>query len=385
LLTALAFVMPSASAQDGPEGVVESFYGWYLDYAGYDEASESMQNPLVDGAYAERPELAGSLVEKVAKILKSFEHGAYDPLLCAQDLPERFEVELAESGEDAATVLLHEYFSFNPWPHTITVHVSNEGGEWLIRDVLCGETASPRGVAEDFYRWYLAYSRETGNPLVDKAYRDYAYLTEDLIARADAALEKRELGSGDPFLCAQDRPMSFEVSEVVTADETASVLVREFFGGSTREMALALVKVGEQWMIDAITCEAGPDVVAELLYNTFVTYKRYDLENGIERVTLADWGGHPWMAYIAEGLLFDLTEVYRRGETLPADPFLCAQDLPEWVGAEIVEGGEGGAVVRVSGSYPAGPESYERYDLAELEMARAEDGTWQIAAISCAE
>jgi len=118
-----------------PADVVESFYGWYLDNAGYDAESGTMRNPLADGSYALREELSPALVEEVDALLASFHEGGagYDPFLCAQDIPAEFAVSTFSISESAAEVRVETSFV----GHSFQVMLEKIGGEWTITAVRC--------------------------------------------------------------------------------------------------------------------------------------------------------------------------------------------------------------------------------------------------------
>lgn len=107
-----------------PQEVVTKFYRWYLGYPG---------NPLVDREYRESPYLAESYIEKVEEALE----GGFmaDPILLAQDIPERFTVDETEMGSDEAMVTVSFYWGGNPTPSRRDVELRLIGGEWKITGV----------------------------------------------------------------------------------------------------------------------------------------------------------------------------------------------------------------------------------------------------------
>jgi hypothetical protein len=121
-----------ASTDVPPEKVVESFYEWYLGYIG-DRASDEMRNPLVDGAYRSSEYLSEAFVQKVDDLLASFEHGGYDPFLCAQDIPESISADKAMVSGDAASVMVHTSFA----GHSLQVDLQQFEGQWKISDIIC--------------------------------------------------------------------------------------------------------------------------------------------------------------------------------------------------------------------------------------------------------
>jgi len=380
--TLMALSALPAAAQDDPAQVVNSFYTWYLDYVGYDEASQEFRNPLVDGSYQERTELSTALIEEVATIRDEQGGYHYDPFLCAQDIPESLDItEVDYLTDHDAAVLVKTRFGFNPHPNYMVVSLMEQDTDgWLITKVDCQDDFyTPRGVTEAFYTWYLGQL-----PGGDGLQTSYPYLTDALNAQLKQNRPQGP-GGGDPVLCAQDFPISIAVNEVMVGKDEATMLVREFFTGNPQPNALTVSLVyDEQWMIHDIVCEVAPETVAELLYNEFITFTHYDMERGIDRTPIADWTPHPWAQYMGEDLLSSLLAQYRSGEALPADPFLCAQDIPAWVDAERVEtSGDESVTLRVSGAYPSGPETYTTYGLTLLEMALSPSGDWQIVNLTC--
>lgn len=211
-----------------------------------------------------------------------------------------------------------------------------------------------------------------------------ARLTWPRFSKSSATVASCRSG-GDPVLCAQDIPISVAVDEVIVVQDEATMLVRELFAGNPQPKTLTVSLVHDaQWIIDDIVCEVTPETVAELLYNEFITFMRYDMERGIDRTPIADWSPYPWPQYMGEDVLNDVLAQYRSGEALPADPFLCAQDVPARVDAERVEtSGTENVSLRIAGAYTSGPETYTTYGLALVEMALSPTGEWQMVTLTC--
>jgi hypothetical protein len=120
------------SNEAAPQSVVEGFYQWYLDYIG-DRASGHFRNPLVDRAYQSSEHLTPEFVQKVDGIIASFDRAAYDPFLCAQDIPSQMLAGEADVIGDTATVTVHTDFV----NHEFKVELVQVDGEWKISDVVC--------------------------------------------------------------------------------------------------------------------------------------------------------------------------------------------------------------------------------------------------------
>jgi hypothetical protein len=120
------------AAHDEPVATVESFYGWYLDNLGYDPEQDSFRKPSEPELEA-RPELSVQLLARRQGILASLgETGGYDPLICAQDIPTSFKVELVEQSKTEALVAVETSFS----GHRFSVRLEPIEG-WQITEVLC--------------------------------------------------------------------------------------------------------------------------------------------------------------------------------------------------------------------------------------------------------
>jgi hypothetical protein len=97
-----------------PDAIVESFYNRYLAYIENDGGA--MRNPLVDGFYRDCPELSEAFLAKVDETLASFDKGAFDPILLAQDVPVEVIVGEAELVGDEARVKVAMFWAGNPEP-----------------------------------------------------------------------------------------------------------------------------------------------------------------------------------------------------------------------------------------------------------------------------
>lgn len=118
----------SREPEMSPQEVVTKFYRWYVGYPG---------NPLVDREYRESPYLAESFIQTVDEDLE--EGFRADPILLAQDIPERFTVDETEIAGDEATVMVSLYWGGNPTPSRRSVELGLIQGEWKITGVSIAE------------------------------------------------------------------------------------------------------------------------------------------------------------------------------------------------------------------------------------------------------
>jgi hypothetical protein len=113
-----------------PEEVVQSFYTWAIDWE-FDPQQNGPRPP--EGKYYERPEVAPELVYHVERAIASFDgKGGYDPLFCAQDIPESIQVGKATIAEGQASVLVNTSFDTQ-----FNVTLIQREGQWKIQKVEC--------------------------------------------------------------------------------------------------------------------------------------------------------------------------------------------------------------------------------------------------------
>ncbi|MFP3897642.1 MAG: DUF3828 domain-containing protein [Anaerolineales bacterium] len=137
---------------------------------------------------------------------------------------------------------------------------------------------APEAVVEAFYSWYLDYSSETGNPMVDEAYKSSEYLTDAFVQEVDELLASFEGGGYDPFLCAQDVPQEISVVEMnFSGDHEAQVGVQTSFEGHSFDVLLQ--REGDQWKIADVICpspgnegtsQASPFARSEIAIGQFI-------------------------------------------------------------------------------------------------------------------
>ncbi len=247
---------PAQPVAEAPEAVVEAFYAWYLDYS-------ETGNPMVDEAYKSSEHLTEAFVQEVDELLASFEGGGYDPFLCAQDIPDGFDISIVQVVDGETSVILHQVWNAgteHAFTRDLTIELQELDGAWKIDGVVCPTVEAtrmePGAVVEAFYAWYLDYS-ETGNPLVDGAYRSNKYLTEAFVQKVDELIASFDKGGYDPFLCAQDVSQDIMVEEVSLSVDEARVQVKTSFEGHSFD--LLLQREGDQWKIADVLCASPGD------------------------------------------------------------------------------------------------------------------------------
>lgn len=369
-----------AAAQDAFSSLetVDEFYKWYLEYSTPD-ADGNFSNPLSDGAYRDSVLLTPNMIANVDALQDDeFGFGA-DPFLCAQALPQQITVGQIVEDADTAQVLVGELFGLS-W-HFITAELVTSDSGWQIDAIVCGETVTPGGVVETFYRDYVAAAQydeaeqTRHNPLQEGLYRDSAWLTNELIADLDSKVASGELRA-DPLLCAQDVPQSVYGITVREGDAAAVAILREYFQGNAepRDVQVHLAHNGAHWQIAAVTCDLAPETVIEMIYSHYARQIRLAFDSQMP-VNLLDNPMRPWNLYLSPDVLADLQAAR---EDSGADPVLCAQDIPEGFEVSVQEDGS----YLVTGLFPSGPVTMTAYPLAEIRGADQLNG-WDITSITC--
>lgn len=246
-----------------PDLAVEGFYTWYLEYCNPGEG----RNPLVDGAYRTRPELAPELVAEMDALLNGPEHVNYDPFLQAQDVPSSFELREVVMDGDLARVVLSTDFA----GHMLAVDLIKRDGNWLIRNIQradAPQSSAPSPQAEEalaraaagaqgFYNWYIAFLNDGGvqagppSLLRDGAYKTCGFLAPSYIEELEAQLNSGEPLMADPFLCAQDIPEWVSVEQAVEASGGVEVTMASSFAGHRFGVLMRETEPG-QWLVDGV-------------------------------------------------------------------------------------------------------------------------------------
>lgn len=117
-----------------PEQAMQEFYTQWLTHEG---------SPLADKVYRNNGYVTQEFADKVDRIVVSFDKGGYDPILCAQDIPQDMETVNSSVKEDSAVLTVKEKFSGGD--RMIEVVMDRVDGQWKIGDVVCQEGESQIG------------------------------------------------------------------------------------------------------------------------------------------------------------------------------------------------------------------------------------------------
>ena len=198
-------------------------------------------------------------------------------------------------------------------------------------NILPGASASvaPEQVVEQYYDWYLDYIGDPGteafrNPLVDRAYQHSPLLLGSYIGHIDELLDGSEFIPADPFLCAQDIPVTITTQNAFSDEDQAKVIVRTSF--QNHVSTVDLLKKWGQWKISNITCGSSPEGLAYSFYTWYLGYLFKDTKGDFNN-PLVDRAYHT-SGFLSSNLINQVDELIASNDQGGFDPFLLAQDIP---------------------------------------------------------
>jgi hypothetical protein len=232
----------------------------------------------------------------------------------------------------------------------------------------------PEEAVEAFYNAYLAYS-ETANPMVDRAYREMPGLGATFVAEMDALFESGPVYH-DPFLCAQDVPVSVSVGEPQVSGKAATVEVATIWYGNPMASLLTVELSREDgaWAITGIGCNPGAQRPLGAGETVTAFYALY-LDMAQQGNPLAD-GRYAHMPFLSAEFVAEAEAALAGMGKGGFDPILHAQDVPLWVDVDSESVQEDQALVTAH-------TSFEGHRL-EVELAQR-NSAWEILAIRRAQ
>jgi hypothetical protein len=232
----------------------------------------------------------------------------------------------------------------------------------------------PEEAVEAFYNAYLAYS-ERGNPMVDRAYRDMPGLATEFVAEMDALFEAGPVYF-DPFLCAQDVPMSVSVTQPYVEGREAMVEVATLWYGNPMASLLTveLAEQGGEWEITGIRCDGGRQRPLEAGETVEAFYAIY-LDRAARENPLVT-GSYAHMPFLSAEFVAEVSETLANMQGSGYDPILLAQDVPMWVKVEHQHFEGNRATVTVATSFEG-----HRLDVELVQR----NGAWEIIEVARAD
>ncbi len=123
----------TGSEVSSPDAVVENFYSEYLSYF-EDPETGDFRDPLSDRIYANRSYFTQELIDEIDGIVASFNTGgAYDPILCAQNIPDYITFDTPYVSAGRVMFMIEDNFE----DHYFFVHLEKENDGWKIDTINC--------------------------------------------------------------------------------------------------------------------------------------------------------------------------------------------------------------------------------------------------------
>ena len=153
------------------------------------------------------------------------------------------------------------------------------GGAYAFKN-LTPDSRGPEKTVREFYKEWTDYQ---GNPMVAQVHRGSIYTSKEFADKVDAIRDSFEFGGYDPVLCAQDIPERIDFINTVENEGTATVTIKEVFGGNEKIIEVQLAKTGEDWKITDIICntpkEAGLSQSIQNLVGDYIRENISDLSS----------------------------------------------------------------------------------------------------------
>lgn len=358
----------------GPAETLQAFYEFYL-LSIRGDGQEGMRNPLAEGADQDWTWLTARYKAELADQLAGMQDGGYDPLLCAQDIPEWVRPE-AVFGLDYFPLGNARVAASTSFPnHFLTAEMALVGGRWQLAGVRCA--VDPAGMAEAYFIWRMgreaAAEREPATPGAGAP--DEAFLTGNMLAyleQYEQAGQALEFSGHDPVLLAQTIPLAFTLETAPAGEDRAEVTMfwnRPEYAHLNLEMVLE----NGSWKIDAVHPGApgSPESVTSRFYQSYLQYARTQgnpLVDGFYRQSDDLTGA--FVSRIAD----ELASAGLGG----FDPLLLAQDIPMHIDIGRSAGRDGRVQVPVF-EYWTGSIRQLQVELVKV------DGSWKIDAVTAVE
>lgn len=242
------------------------------------------------------------------------------------------------------------------------------------------EAPTPENAVETFYTWYLGLLTpdETGeweNPLMG-AYRESDALTRNFIAQVDELLASFTGGGYDPFICAQNIPGTFMMSDVEYDGEDVAQLVVTMDFANYHAFTVELVNMDDAWLINDVVCgaERTPEHVVQSFYTWYLGYTRWDGQGTLPN-PMVD-GAYRFHSLLSDAFIAQVDELLASFEGFGHDPFVCAQDVPTVIMISDAEIDDDTARISLTTNFP-------NHEFA-VELAQV-DEEWMIDNIVCGQ
>jgi hypothetical protein len=340
---AAAVQPPEPTSTPTPKGALSTaanFINWYLNF-GADEYGIPL-SPFEEGGHRTCDYLTPDYITRInAEVSVAPEQrGTYDPVLSGWGPVDSSRIEVFHSEGNTASVIAT--LEGMDWNREITIDLVYTGAAWLVDDIRGASIATPQGVTQLFYEWYLDYYRSHGDPLDDGVYKSSPYLSDAYIHWVNGVQTSFDNDGFDPFLMSRAIPTGAAVQDVQVSGDRATVLVNRFLmTPQYNPLVVHLERQGIFWKIVDVTMEDAPATPAEVVESFYEWYREYSGSSGAgeTRNALVD-GAYQTSPFLTPDFIQKVDEALKNMQGGGFDPFVCAQVVPDQItpdGTRLVE------------------------------------------------
>jgi hypothetical protein len=135
-LPAVSTITPTVPIGLDPDTVTQDYYNWYLNCLNQHLTGTNTGNRQVDCAFNKTGALTSDLATKLQQA------NMYDPVLCAQNLPDKLTFDKSVITNGTATVMVHTIWGAGT-PGNIQVGLQQLSNVWKISSIGCNISQSP--------------------------------------------------------------------------------------------------------------------------------------------------------------------------------------------------------------------------------------------------
>jgi hypothetical protein len=334
LPAAVVIEQPAPTPSPSPKGALSSaanFLNWYLHY-GVDQYGLPLA-PFEEGGHRTCACLTPAYIARInAEVSVAPEQrGTFDPVIGGWGPVDSSRVQLfTAEGSSASVIAALEGLD---WTREITIDLVHTDGSWLVDNIRGASIATPQGVTQLFYEWYLDYYRSHGDPLEQGVYKSSPYLSDTYINWVNGVQTGFDNDGFDPFLMSRAIPAGVSIMDTQVTGDQATVLVNRFLmTPQPNPLVVHLVKQDIFWKIVDVTMEEAPATPAEVVESFYEWYLEYNGSSGTEvfRNALVD-GAYQGSPFLTPAFVEQVDEGLTGMQQGGFDPFVCAQVVPDQI------------------------------------------------------
>jgi hypothetical protein len=314
----------------GALSAANNFLNWYLKYD-VDENGFPLA-PFEQGGHRAcrcvTPEYLARIDAEVR--VDTTQRGVFDPVTGGFGMVDSTSTRLFDSDGPYATVIAE--LEAIDWARQVTIDLVFSEERWLVDNIRGASIATPEGVTQLFYDWYLDYYRSHGDPLADGAYKSSPYLSDAYINWVNGVQISFDNDGFDPFVMSRAIPFGASIMDAQVSGDQATVWVNRFLvTPQFNPLLVHLEQQGIYWKIVDVTMEEGPASPAEVVEAFYEWYLEYSGSvSPAGRNALVD-GAYQGSPFLTIAFVENVDQTLKSMQFGGFDPFVCAQIIPEQI------------------------------------------------------